>query len=162
MRTHLAVTLALASVATLAHAAAVVELNPDNFDSVIKSGGSWVVEFYAPWCGHCQKLAPHYEAAAKELAKKDPPPARFAKVDGAAYRSLMMRFGVTGYPTIFHIDASGAVRPVSVSHSKQALMALATRLWNNTAPLGVVASPNGPVKMALYIFLKYGEKGKQR
>ena len=36
----------------------------DQFDElVISSGKSVLIEFYAPWCGHCQSLAPVYEQA---------------------------------------------------------------------------------------------------
>ena len=46
----------------------VVDLNPNNFDSRVKdSDGIWIVEFYAPWCGHCKQLAPEYQKAAKAL-----------------------------------------------------------------------------------------------
>ena len=46
----------------------VVLLRADNFDEmVVKDDAYWMVEFFAPWCGHCQQLAPEYEKAAKEL-----------------------------------------------------------------------------------------------
>lgn len=46
----------------------VVDLTPNNFDKkVIDSDSIWIVEFYAPWCGHCQSLKPEYEKAATAL-----------------------------------------------------------------------------------------------
>jgi len=47
---------------------AVVDLRPNNFDNlVLNSDHIWVVEFYAPWCGHCQQLTPEYDKAATAL-----------------------------------------------------------------------------------------------
>lgn len=49
----------------------VIELTDSNFDSlVLKSEDMWLVEFYAPWCGHCKNLAPHWAQAASELKGK--------------------------------------------------------------------------------------------
>lgn len=46
----------------------VIDLTPSNFDKlVLRDDAIWVVEFYAPWCGHCQSLKPEYEKAAKAL-----------------------------------------------------------------------------------------------
>jgi len=47
---------------------AVVDLRSNNFDNlVLNSDHIWVVEFYAPWCGHCQQLMPEYDKAATAL-----------------------------------------------------------------------------------------------
>jgi len=85
----------------------VLELDPDNFDELIGKGKPALVEFFAPWCGHCKNLAPIYEQLADAFAhKKDK--VIIAKVDADGVgKPLGKRFGVTGYPTLKWFDAEG-------------------------------------------------------
>jgi len=85
----------------------VVELTDANFDSRIADYEVALVKFYAPWCGHCKRMAPEFDRAAPILKENDPPVA-LVKVDCTVETKVCGRFGVNGYPTL-KIFKSGQV-----------------------------------------------------
>uniref|UniRef100_M4DUP6 Protein disulfide-isomerase n=1 Tax=Brassica campestris TaxID=3711 RepID=M4DUP6_BRACM len=80
----------------------VVVVKERNFTDVIENNEYVMVEFYAPWRGHCQSLAPEYAAAATEL-KGDG--VVLAKIDATVENELAHQYSVQGFPTIlFFVD----------------------------------------------------------
>lgn len=79
----------------------VLQLTGENFDDSIAQGVTFV-KFYAPWCGHCQKLSPVWDQLAEKIHKshKD---IKIAKVDctSADNKKLCVDQQVEGYPTLF-------------------------------------------------------------
>ncbi|XP_053484678.1 protein disulfide isomerase family A, member 7 isoform X2 [Ictalurus furcatus] len=74
----------------------VLELEDAGFERRVAEHETLLVEFFAPWCGHCKRLAPEYEAAATRLKGTVP----LAKVDCTANSETCEKFGVNGYPTL--------------------------------------------------------------
>lgn len=85
----------------------VAVLTGDNWDDFVSKENLVLVEFYAPWCGHCKRLAPDYAAAAKKLEGKVP----LGKVDATedGNKELAEKFNVRGYPTLVVISDGGKV-----------------------------------------------------
>ncbi|ONK77478.1 uncharacterized protein A4U43_C02F6950 [Asparagus officinalis] len=77
----------------------VLELDDKNFDSAISSFDFILVDFYAPWCGHCKKLSPELDVAAPTLAGLKEPIV-IAKVNADKYSKLGAKYEIDGYPTL--------------------------------------------------------------
>ncbi|CRK86583.1 CLUMA_CG000025, isoform A [Clunio marinus] len=75
----------------------VIELTDFNFDKlVMQSDDVWLVELFAPWCGHCKNLAPEWAKAASELKGK----VKLGALDATIHTSIASKYQVQGYPTI--------------------------------------------------------------
>nr|DAD24296.1 TPA_asm: hypothetical protein HUJ06_025760 [Nelumbo nucifera] len=77
----------------------VLELNESNFDSAISAFDFILVDFYAPWCGHCKRLSPELDAAAPVLAGLDQPIV-IAKINADKFRRLASKYEIDGFPTL--------------------------------------------------------------
>jgi protein disulfide-isomerase A1 len=77
----------------------VVVLDNDNFDDTVSKHPLLLVEFYAPWCGHCKKLVPEFAQAATELKESNVVLAKI-NVDDETNRPVGNRFGIQGFPTL--------------------------------------------------------------
>ncbi|KAK7337696.1 hypothetical protein VNO77_18281 [Canavalia gladiata] len=98
MRTMLGVGAIALILLPLASANDVVVLTQDSFENEVGKDRGALIKFYAPWCGHCKRLAPDYEQLGTSFRKIKS--VLIGKVDCDEHKSLCSKYGVSGYPTI--------------------------------------------------------------
>lgn len=102
-----------------------VELTEETFSRHVASGRHFV-KFYAPWCGHCQKLAPTWDALAKSLEYDTT--VTIAKVDCTVHRSVCNTFDIKGYPTLLWIEDGKKVEKYQGQRTHEDLKAFVTQM----------------------------------
>jgi protein disulfide-isomerase A1 len=83
----------------LAVRSAVVDVTEDNYDEVLEEREYMMLFFYAPWCGHCAEMKPHFEQAAENLAR-DGVDVTMASIDATVNMDIAAEHSLTGYPTL--------------------------------------------------------------
>lgn len=83
------------------------------YEQLIKSGKQTVLEFYANWCGACNKA----KGKVKEFAQKNSH-VNFLLINVDSSISSAFRAGVTAYPTFVILGADGAKKGASVGYNE--------------------------------------------
>ncbi|KAL6477516.1 hypothetical protein MHYP_G00133510 [Metynnis hypsauchen] len=113
----------------------VVELTDDNFDRLVLKGDEfWMVEFFAPWCGHCKRLEPEWTAAATEIKEQTKGKVKLGAVDATVHQGLASRYGIRGFPTIKVFNKGENPEDYEGGRTRSDIVAHAMELFSANAP----------------------------
>ncbi|KAM5152455.1 protein disulfide-isomerase A2 [Mantella aurantiaca] len=135
----------------------VLVLNTKNFNNALHTYKYLLVEFYAPWCGHCQELAPKYSQAAEAL-KEQTAEARLAKVDATVETELGEEFGVKGYPTILFFKEGNRTSRIDFGGRRDAdgiVKWILRRMEPSTSVIGTAAEAEEFIKSHEYSVIAF-------
>lgn len=113
----------------------VVELTDDNFDKmVLDSDDVWLVEFFAPWCGHCKNLEPEWAAAATAVKEHTKGKIRLGAMDATVHQAVSGRYGIRGFPTIKIFRKGEEPEDYQGGRSRDDIINRALDLFSENAP----------------------------
>src|SRR5690606_849743 len=112
------------------------QVTEETFEQEVRSSERpLVLEFYAPWCGNCRRIAPTLAVLAAEFAGQ----VRFVTVNVEEEQALPARFGVTSTPTIVVLAPGGARVTSTVGAQTETVLRSVFEL-----AAGVGANPDTP------------------
>ncbi|WCK52962.1 thioredoxin [Aneurinibacillus sp. Ricciae_BoGa-3] len=102
---------------------AMVQVTDNTFQTEVESGGTVLVDFWAPWCGPCKMVAPVLEEISTELGDK----LKIAKVNVDENPSSAQRFSVMSIPTLMVFKDGQIVDKIIGFQPKENLMSAITK-----------------------------------
>lgn len=98
---------------------AVININKENFNSVLNSDKKVLVDFYADWCGPCRMVSPIVDEISEEN-----PDILVAKINVDNEPELAMQFGVSTIPTLIVLKDGKIVNQSVGARPKPQILAL--------------------------------------
>jgi protein disulfide-isomerase A6 len=92
-----------------------------------------LVEFYAPWCGHCQRLEPEWKAAAAQLHEETGGKVKMGALDATTNQNTASQYGIQGYPSIKIFFPDGRVEDYQGGRTASDIVAQGLILFEDVA-----------------------------
>lgn len=133
----------------------VIDLTSQNFATTVNDGNVWLIEFYTPWCRHCQTFKASYMSVAQTFHSSPDEKIRVARVDCSVEKALLSRFDVRGFPS-FYIVAGWQVYQFEGTRSEASLLTFARGGYKkqDVSVSFVVACYSGSLRRKSIDFLK--------
>lgn len=93
---------------------AAINMNYQEFQNMLQEGKTFLVDYWAPWCGYCRRIAPAYEVVAREWADK----LTVAKVNIDEEPLLAQQEKIEVIPTLVIYRAGEAIGSIVAPESK--------------------------------------------
>ena len=133
--------------------AQVYQLTSETFDVALQEGPLFV-KFYAPWCGHCKRLSPAWDALGELVKQGELGGTRVAKVDCTSEKGLQQRYGVRSYPTLLYLGSDGTMKKHLGNRELDALADFARDGWRHANDYDPSFEPPKHVRKSVFRLLR--------
>ncbi|CEG68093.1 hypothetical protein RMATCC62417_04415 [Rhizopus microsporus] len=120
---------------------AAVELTDDNFSKVVGKQDEWLVDFYADWCGYCQRFESTFDEAERQLQLSNYKHVQVGKVNVDTNPGLAARFFISRLPTVVHIKDHQVRSLPSIKTVSDVVGFITLEQWRQIDPKSGIVSP---------------------